>query len=358
MKFVIATGGSGGHLFPSVQVARELNRQGHTIVFLGSFKHANDQIQRAGFTYEELNARGFVLPFRKGFFGSLIAMAKAAVKAFRSLKKIKPDAVLGFGGYGAFPVMFSAVLLNYPTLIHEQNVVPGRANALLSRFVKRVTISFSKSIKYFNPKKTILTGCPCHFPNKNMNRAEVLKGFRLEQGKTTILIFGGSQGSQQINEIALEALRSLKGKLDFQVIHIAGKRDTHDLQSQYNQLGIPFALFEFLDKMEEAYCAADLVISRSGAVTVSEIASFQLPAIFIPYPYAQGHQKENASVLCETRLSRLIEDKDLSAPKLTEQILELLAQPLNAKEKADQLKDICFPDATQKLAQEAVNLRQ
>jgi len=358
MKFVIATGGTGGHLFPSIQVAQELNRQKHSIVFLGSFKHANDQIQRAGFVYEELNARGLVLPPRKGSLGAIVAMVKAAVKAFRSLKKIKPDVVLGFGGYGAFPVVFCAVLLNYPTLIHEQNVVPGRANALLSKFVKRVAISFTKSIKYFNPKKTVLTGCPCLFPNKNMNRMESLKGFHLEQGKTTILIFGGSQGSQQINEIAFQAVKSLRGRLDCQVIHISGKHDYHDLQSQYNQLGIPFALFEFLDKMEEAYCAADLVISRSGAVTVSEIASFQLPAIFIPYPYAQGHQRENASVLCETQLSRLIEDKDLSAPVLTEQILELLARPLNAEEKADQLKDICFPDATQKLAQEAVSLRQ
>ncbi len=356
MKFVIATGGSGGHLFPSIQVAKELNRQGHTIVFLGSFKHANDQIQRAGFVYEELNAVGLVLPPRKGFFSSIVAMVRAAVKAFRSLRKIKPDAVLGFGGYGAFPVVFSAVLLRYPTLIHEQNVVPGRANALLSKFVKRITISFAKSIKYFNPRKTVLTGCPCLFPSKDINRMEALKGFRLEQGKTTLLIFGGSQGSQQINEVAFEAIKFLKGKLDFQVIHITGKSGYHGLQSKYNQLGIPFALFEFLDKMEEAYCVADLVVSRSGAVTVSEIASFQLPAIFIPYPYAQAHQRENAAVLCETRLSRLIEDKDLSAPKLTEQILELLAQPLNAEEKAEQLKDICFPDATQKLVQEAVNL--
>jgi len=358
MKFVIATGGSGGHLFPSIQLANELSRQGHTIVFLGSFKRANDQIQRAGFTYEELNAKGFVLPPHKWSLGSLVAMIKAVAKAFRSLKKSKPDVVIGFGGYGAFPVVFCAVLLNYPTLIHEQNVVPGRANALLSKFVKRVAISFAKSVKYFNPKKTVLTGCPCHFPNKNMNKNKALKGFHLEQGKTTLLIFGGSQGSQQINEVALKAFGSLKGRLDFQVIHISGKNGYRDLQSQYNQLGIPFALFEFLDKMEEAYCAADLVISRSGAVTVSEIASFQLPAIFIPYPYAQGHQRENASVLCETQLSRLIEDKDLSAPKLTEQILELLARPLNAEEKANRLKDIWFPDAAQKLAQEAVNLRR
>jgi len=225
MKFVIATGGTGGHLFPSIQVAQELNRQGHDIVFLGSFKRTNEQMQKTGFPYEDLNAKGLVLALRRETFSSLIAMVKATSKAFRSLKKIKPDVVLGFGGYGAFPVVFSAVLLKYPTLIHEQNVIPGRANAFLSKFVKRIAISFAKSIKYFNPKKTVLTGCPCHFPKENMNRTEILKGFHLDQGKTTIFIFGGSQGSQRINGVFLETVKSLRKRLDFQVIHVSGKQD-------------------------------------------------------------------------------------------------------------------------------------
>jgi len=358
MKFVIATGGTGGHLFPSIQVAQELERLGHDIVFLGSFKRTSEQMQKTGFPYEDLNARGMVLAPRKEIFSSVILMVKALSKAFRLLRTMKPDVVIGFGGYGAFPVVFSAVLLKYPTIIHEQNVIPGRANALLSKFVKKIAISFAKSVKYFDPKKTILTGCPCHLPVKNMNRTDVLKGFHLDQNKTTIFIVGGSQGSQRINETFLKTVKLLKKKLDFQVIHVTGAKEYQDCLSQYDLLGIPFALFEFLDKMEEAYCVADLVISRSGAVTVSEIASFRLPAIFIPYPYAQGHQKENASVLCETRLSRLIEDKDLSASKLTEQILELLARPLSAKEREVQFKELCFPDAAQRLAQEAVDLRR
>jgi len=357
MKFVIATGGTGGHLFPSIQVAEELNRQGHDIVFLGSFKRTSEQMQKTGFPYEDLNAKGLILAWSGESFDSMITMVKATIRAFRSLKEIKPDAVLGFGGYGAFPAVFSALLLRYPTLIHEQNVVPGKANAFLSKFVKRIAVSFAKSVPYFNSKKTVLTGCPCHFPRENMDRVEILKEFHLDQNKKTILVVGGSQGSRRVNEIFLEAIKLLKGRLDFQVIHIAGKQDYENCRCQYDLLGIPFALFKYLDKMEEAYCAADLAISRSGAVTVSEIASFQLPAIFLPYPYARGHQKENASVLCETRLSRLIEDKDLSATKLTEQILELLTRPLNAQVKTDQFKDICFPDATQRLAQEALSLR-
>jgi len=266
MKFVIATGGTGGHLFPSIQVAQELERLGHDIVFLGSFKQTSEQMQKIGFPYEDLNAQGLVLALRKEAFSSVIAIIKALSKAFKLLKKIKPDVVLGFGGYGAFPVVFSAVLLKYPTIIHEQNVIPGRANALLSKFVKKIAISFAKSVKYFDPKKTVLTGCPCHFPVKNMNQTDVLEGFHLDQNKTTILITGGSQGSQRINEVFLKTVKFLKEKLDFQVIHVTGVQDYQKCRNQYDLLGIPFALFDFLDKMEEAYCVADLVISRSGSL--------------------------------------------------------------------------------------------
>jgi len=140
------------------------------------------------------------------------------------------------------------------------------------------------------------------------------------------------------------------------VIHIAGKRDYRRIQDQYDQLGIPFALFTFLDRMDEAYHIADLVISRAGAVTVSEIASFRLPAIFVPYPYAQGHQRENASVLCEINAAQTIEDRDLSASKLAETILMTLGQRSDDEETAEKYKAICFSDATQRLAEEALRL--
>jgi len=357
MKFIIATGGTGGHLFPALKVAEELKRQGHIIVFLGSFERARSQIREYDFPFEDLGAKGFVLALRKEMFTSIIAMIKAVNGALKYLKNFRPDVVLGFGGYGAFPVVLSALLLKYPTLIHEQNVVPGRANALLSKFVKRIAISFGKSIKYFNPQKTVLTGCPCHSPKENINREYVLESFHLKQGPSTILVFGGSQGSQHINQVFLKVIEELKGKLDFQVIHVSGSQDYQEIKGKYNQLGIPFALFKFLDKMEEAYHVADLVISRSGAATVSEIAGFRLPAIFIPYPYAQGHQKENASVLSETNSIRMIEDKDLSVSGLREAILDILKHPPRKNERSEQFREIYFPDAAQRLAKEAVKMK-
>ncbi|MBN1870734.1 MAG: undecaprenyldiphospho-muramoylpentapeptide beta-N-acetylglucosaminyltransferase [Candidatus Omnitrophica bacterium] len=354
MKFVIATGGTGGHLFPALMVSAELERRGHDVLYLGSFAQSWKQLHNSGFVFEEVGARGFTSKSFKEKIVASAAMMKAILISFRLLKKIKPHAVLGFGGYGAFPVVLSAVFLRYPVLIHEQNVVPGRANAILANFVDRIAISFQKGSRYFNPRKTVLTGCPCHLPKGDADRTAILNEFRLKEGKRTILVVGGSQGSQRINTVFMETAGVLKEKLDFQVIHISGRQDYLKLQGQYNLLGIPFALFDFLDKMEEAYHISDLVISRSGAVTVSEIAVFRIPAIFIPYPYAHGHQRENAAVLCEEHIARLIEDKELSASKLAETVYSMLAdRDLNRMN-----KEICFPDAVGKLAEEAVCLAE
>ena len=168
----------------------------------------------------------------------------------------------------------------------------------------------------------------------------------------TILVFGGSQGSKAINEIFIESAKILKEKIDFQVIHISGRQHDQECQNQYNQLGIPFALFEFLDKMEEAYSISDLVISRAGAATVSEIANFRLPAVFVPYSFARGHQKENAKVLCDLGIAQLIEEENLSPLRLVESILAIKDQ-----QRLDtDLDSICVSDATQRLAKEAVCL--
>jgi len=356
MKFIIATGGSGGHLFPAIKVAEELKNKGHEIKFLGSFQQSREQMSKIGFPFEDLGAKGIVFAARKETFCALFAMSRAVWRAFKPLKAFRPDVALGFGGYGAFPVIFSAILLNIPTMIHEQNVIPGRANALLAKFVKRIAISFKKSMEHFNPQKTIVTGCPCHLPKNDVNRSAVLREFRLQENKITVLAFGGSQGSKRINDIFLEALRDLKGKLDLQVIHISGKEGYEVLQEEYHKLGIPFALFEFLDKMEEAYHVADLVISRSGAVTVSEIAGFRLPAIFIPYPYAQGHQKANASVLCKMKLARMIEDKDLTGTSLSQAIASMVKDSQGRNREDMDFEGVCFPDAAQRLAKEATLL--
>ncbi len=356
MNIVIATGGSGGHLFPALKVAQELKRRGHQLLFIGAFYVGKEQIEKAGFPFQELRVQGL----RKGRLWENARAAFLFIKAFvrscRVLRKYKADVVVGFGGYGAFSVVLAAVFLRYPTLIHEQNVVPGRANALLSKFVRRVTVSFPQTLRYFKKGKTVLTGCPSHVPMVGVNRERIFERFQLDPRRTTILVFGGSQGSHRINEEFMKSAGILKGTLDFQVIHVCGKADYKEVRQSYAGLGIRFALFEFLEGIDEAYQAADVVISRAGAVTVTELALFLKPSILIPYPYAYGHQKKNAEVLSQMNIGRIIEEKDLTADGLKDAILEMVRTPLDTAQGASRLSEYFVPDAEENLATEVVGL--
>jgi len=356
MKIVIATGGSGGHLFPALKLAHELRKDYHTIHFLGSFSLGREQIEKEGFSFDELQVRGLKFSSLMEFLRTIGLFIKASCSATYLLKKINPDVVVGFGGYGSFSTVLAAVLLRYPTLIHEQNVIPGRANAVLSKFVKKIAISFPQSIQYFKKDKAILTGCPSHVPREGLVKQAIFEEFKLKNNRITILVFGGSQGSHRVNEGFIQAARLLKKHLNFQVIHISGKEDYPELQKRYAELAIPYALFEFLENMDHAYTIADLVISRAGAVTVSELLLFQLPAILVPYPFARAHQKENALVLCETKFARLIEEKDFSSQELNRIILEVINSRTNFKELQENLKGLQFPNSSNRLAREVLDL--
>ncbi len=358
MKIVLAAGGSGGHVFPALSTAIRLREDGHQIVFLTTPGIAAEKIKKENFEFFVLCAQGLTLNSPKSFLAAAFCMVKAFGQAFCFLRKIQPDVVAGFGGYISFPAVVAAFILRRPALIHEQNVVPGKANLVLSKIADKVAVSFEKSKKYFSAKKVVLTGCPCREHKTSLNREEILRRFNLQSGRLTILVTGGSQGSQRLNEVFLETIPLFKKELNFQVIHISGKKDYGRLKAQYESLGVQFCLFDFLDEIDLAYTVADLVICRSGAMTVNEVAWFALPAIFVPYPFAGGHQRENAKVLCEAHTASLIEQKDLSAEGLKEKIISMLARKLDKKEITVRVKNIFYFDAPLRLAREIVWLKQ
>lgn len=357
MRIVVATGGSGGHIFPALKVAEELKKDQHDVFLIGSFGKNLEKIQQSGFTFKNLNARGVKFKNILSGLGSIVSMITAFFVSIGVLKKYKPEIVFGFGGYGAFPVVLAAIIMRYPTMIHEQNVIPGRANIILSKFVKRIAISFQASQKYFNMKRVVLTGCPCPTVAPVLDKKSILKEFKLAEGKKTIFIFGGSQGSHRINLEFLASAVELKANLDFQVIHACGKDDFGMLKEKYEKLGVPFALYEFLDKMNYAYTICDLVVSRAGAATITELAYFKKPSILIPYPFAGGHQKENARVLEDVGMARVIEEKDLSPQTLSKNIVDILRHSLPEHEMKRKLEGAYFPDAIKRLAQEVVRLK-
>ncbi|MCB9772047.1 MAG: undecaprenyldiphospho-muramoylpentapeptide beta-N-acetylglucosaminyltransferase [Candidatus Omnitrophica bacterium] len=355
MKILLATGGSGGHIFPALVTAQELRSRGHEIVFAGAFRQSGSTIKAAGFRYFEISAKGFSPANSIAFF---FATIKSFFESVSILKQIRPDIVVGFGGYGAFPVVMAGALQGIPTMIQEQNVVPGKANKVLSVFVKRIAVGFEQALKYFPSEKAVLTGCPCRPIADHLDRLANLKSFGLPEGVPVILVLGGSQGSQRINAEFIRVIKELKDKLTLGIIHICGDKDAKDCKITYEGMSIAHCVFSFTDEIDKAYSVADLVISRAGAMTVTELAAFALPAILIPYPYAGGHQRENALVLTQGHVSHLVDEKDLTSALLTSTVLEMMNRKMTKDEIAKLYSGIYRPDAAKRLSDEIENLKK
>ncbi len=323
MNILIATGGSGGHIFPAIQTAEALKTRGHHVSFAGVLGLGEDKIRALGFPLYSLSARGLNDRSWGGWLDFGATMSKAVWCSFSVIHKSSPDKIIGFGSYGAFPVVMAGILMGRPTMIHEQNVVPGKANILLSKMVKKVAISFEGSRKYFSREKTVWTGCPCH--NRVVGRkSEALEAFDFSPSKKTLLLLGGSQGSQRLNEVFFKLMESLSSA-HFQAIHMTGVKDYPFYRKLYERSGLAVKVCAFVNNISQAYAAADVVIARAGAATVSELGLLGLPAVLVPYPFADDHQKYNANILAACGAAIIIEQKNLSKNPLQEAVDRLLA---------------------------------
>jgi UDP-N-acetylglucosamine--N-acetylmuramyl-(pentapeptide) pyrophosphoryl-undecaprenol N-acetylglucosamine transferase len=257
---------------------------------------------------------------------SFFKIFKTSLKSMLILLRFKPDLVIGFGGYASFFLVFFAWLLRIKTIIHEENVLMGRANRLLSPFVDCISIGFKQTeeLLSFYKQKMVFTGNPLRKDFKIIEKKEASQYFGFSPDYFTILVMGGSQGAHRINIEFLKSIFLLKNKVLFQVIHLTGEKDFAFLDKEYKNINIKIALFKFLKPMHYAFSAADLVICRAGAMTISEIIFFKLPAIIIPYPYAYRHQMYNATILRDNGCAILIEEDRLNSEVLSESILRLM----------------------------------
>ena len=321
LSCIIAGGGTGGHLFPGIAVARELERrfEGAAILFVVGRKRMESEIlSRYGYQVSSIHVEGLKgRGWRKGL-AVLVKLPKGLFQSISIIKKFCPDLVLGVGGYSAGPMCLAAKLKGIPTAIHEQNSFPGLTNRLLSRFVDHVFISFEESRPHFKGDKIILTGNPV--------RQELFSGggVRPQSGEDfTILVVGGSQGARAINEAFTEALAHLRSRgKDPEVIHQAGELDYGRVVEGYRKMGLKGEVVPFIKEMSRAYNRADLVISRAGATTISELAVLGKPSILIPYPYAANqHQEVNARGLVQAGGAVMILQEDMSGEGLA-QVLE------------------------------------
>jgi UDP-N-acetylglucosamine--N-acetylmuramyl-(pentapeptide) pyrophosphoryl-undecaprenol N-acetylglucosamine transferase len=348
MRVIIAGGGTGGHIFPAISIAREIRRRdsANEILFVGTKSGFEvDRIQKEGYNLRFINSGGIVsMGFVRSLKGVLSAI-KGIFDSFRIIMDFKPNVVIGVGGYVSGPVVLAAFILFTPSVICEQNAVPGLTNRILARFVKRVFATFQMSTSYFPNDKTMVVGNPVRPEFLTVNRS-----YKNHSG-IKILVLGGSQGAYKLNVSVPKAVGMLR-RDDVSVVHQTGNRDIEDVKKAYEWYGIKADAFPFIDDIANVYSDADLVIGRSGAGIISEVTVLGKPSILIPYPFsANNHQLENAKVLERAGAAVIIEDRLAFPEKIAETISDLLNNN-KLDEMTVQSKNLAKPNATKDIVDE------
>lgn len=359
MRFIITGGGTGGHIYPALSIAERLKEEfpNTEILYIGTKNGLErDVVPRKGYPIKFVNAEGLSRQKSLKNVLTLLKTMQGVAQAMSIIARFKPDAVIGTGGYVAGPVMMAAVLLRKPTLIHEQNAFPGVTNRLLSKYVDHVALSFEEAEKYFKGKMMTHTGNPIRREILTLSREDGLKGLGLAAGKKTILAFGGSGGATSLNQAMLDFYPYIAAHSDFQLVHVTGKRDYDQqmeaIKARKIALGSRIRVEKYLYHIEEAYAVADLVIGRSGAITLAELTARGIPAILIPFPHStENHQEHNARALEKAGAARVILDKELTGAAMTGMVDEIFS----TKGVLEKMKQASLmmgrPDADQRIIQ-------
>ncbi|MGJ0485542.1 MAG: undecaprenyldiphospho-muramoylpentapeptide beta-N-acetylglucosaminyltransferase [Methylomicrobium sp.] len=318
-RIVIMAGGTGGHVFPALAVAESLVEKGWEVSWLGTRNGLEARVvPEHGIAIDWLSVAGVRGKGVLSKFTAVFKLIKACLQAARLLRKRKPDVVLGMGGFVAGPGGLMAKVLGIPLIIHEQNRVPGTTNRWLARLARRVLEAFPDS--FDKKRQAICTGNPLR--KKFLLAAEVPQG-KSEQN-LKILIVGGSQGAQRLNEVVPEAMALLSG---IHVIHQTGSAMQELVAARYRELGVNAEAEAFIQDMAQAYEWADLAICRAGAMTISELAASGCPAILVPLPWAiDDHQVANAHYLADSGAGLILLQKDLTPESLAEAVTEVREQ--------------------------------
>lgn len=330
IKLLIAAGGTGGHLFPAQALALELIQRHPNIqvTFVGAGLKKNAYFKKDLFPFLDIESG---TPFAKDpvkILGALLKLSKGLKRCLKFYKKQKPDLIVGFGSFHTFPAILAAKLRKIPILIFESNALPGKVNRYCSKWAKVSAIQFSHAAEYLK-SKSICVQMPLLKKEEEISKKEARQYFDLDEKCFTLLIFGGSQGAQAINHHFCSALDLLlKKELPFQVIHIVGNPERAEkLTEVYEKKGIKASVKAFEEKMENAWTAADLSISRAGAATLAELIEFKVPSILIPYPFGtENHQVKNALFVSdEIHGGITVEEKELTPDGLTQIIMKVLS---------------------------------
>lgn len=370
LRVVIAGGGTGGHAFPALALAKALAQPGP----LGGDDAAEVRLvgtvtgpegaaaTAAGIRFDGLDVTGFRRSLAPAdTLANLKAAAKSAgatLQAWRILRRSRADVAVGTGAYASLPVVFAAALRRTPLVLHEQNAVPGRANRLAGRWATAVAVSFPESARWFTAPVRV-TGNPVRPEIAHVDAAALrpvaLREFGLQAGRHTLLVFGGSQGARRINQATLGVYDRWRNREDLQVLHLVGSKEYPAMQERLAGLqdkgdAVVWRLVGFTDRMDLAYAAADLALCRAGAATLFEVAAAAVPAIVVPYPFAGGHQAHNTEVLVKNEAIVLLQDEACTPQKVGDLVDELLVHDERRATMSRHLEGFARPDAAADLA--------
>lgn len=350
MKLLLAGGGTGGHLFPAIALAEQLKFEEpqSEILFVGTERGLEARmLPELGWNLETIDMSGWAGKGLMGKLRVLLQLAKSMGQARTILRHFRPEVVVGVGGYSSVPVLLAAKMMKIPYLVHEQNAWPGLANRLLGRWASRVCLSFDEADRAFHRSATVLTGNPV--------RSAMEQCPKIDDNKSSLLIFGGSQGARAINRAMIEALPFLgdwQGQLE--IVHQTGEADFEDTVKGYDDNNwTNVEILPFIKDMSSAYAKSTLIVCRAGATTLAELTACGRPAVLIPYPYAAaGHQSGNAQAMAAKGAALMMEETDLTPERLGKLISGLLHDRASIKSMAAAAKGLAKRGAAARLLKE------
>ena len=349
-RFVLAGGGTGGHIYPAIGIAQALQRFNPEvdIVFIGGRDRLESTlVPQQGFRFLPISVEGFPRSLTWKWFPVLIKVFQGLVQSLKYLRKFRPDVVIGTGGYVSGPVLFAAWMLRIPIAIQEQNVSPGLTNSMLARCAKAAYLALPPDTQRFPNHIVEVTGNPIRLGITDYPRAdETYRKYKLCANRKTVFVMGGSQGARAVNQAMIDAspliakfagslLPETEGvspvKLDdfstfvLQIVHQTGKTDVEQVHAAYAQHGIPHHVQPFFDPIKEIYSIADVMICRAGGMTVSEVTACGIPAIFIPLPAAVGNnQVRNAETVANAGAAVVLEQEELNPEILVKELIRII----------------------------------
>ena len=365
MKVIISAAGTGGHINPGIAIANKIMEEqpNSKIIFIGTNRGLeNDLVPRAGYTLKHIDAYGFEREISIDNIKKVFKTIHSIKEAKKIIDEFKPDVILGTGGYICLPVAIAGKKRKIPVILHESNAFPGIAIKLLSKSANTILLGFEDAKKRIkNTKKIVVTGTPTKVKKIDISKErknEILKEFNLTDNLPIILCFGGSQGAQSINKSLLNIILQQKNK-KYQIIWAAGPAQYEEIKEELSKNKFDIEKLEntkivpYIYNMEEIMNLVDLVICRSGAMTITEIANVGKPAIFIPFPYAtENHQEYNARVLKDCGAAEIILDKDLTEESLNNKIINLIQNKTKLKEMGKKANNISIKNVEERIYKE------